>query len=125
MILSQIKHLVPGRNNKAHVIIHGSATEASVVGFATAQVPGDRIVIGGVQILMIIEIAALFGASLTKAGAIALFESQLATVVGIEMANQGIKYIPVLGNVINGSVAFSVTEIIGWATYSYYEKNNG
>ena len=125
MILSQIKHLIPGRKNKAHAIIHASATEASVVGFATAQIPGDRIVIGGVQVLMIIEIAALFGASLTKAGAMALFESQLATLVGIEMANQGLKYIPGLGNLINGSVAFSITEIIGWATYSYYEKNSG
>lgn len=125
MILSQLKHLVPGRKNKAKAIIHGTATEASVVGLATAQIPGDRIVIGGVQILMMIEIAALFGVSLSKSAAQGLFGSYIASMVGVEMANQGLKYIPGLGNLINGTVAFSITEIIGWATYDYYERTVG
>ena len=72
---------------------------------------------------MIMDIGAEFGVILTKSGARALFQSLIATVIGPEIANQLIKYIPGFGNVINASVAASITETIGWATYNYYDDN--
>jgi uncharacterized protein (DUF697 family) len=122
MILSHLKHLMPNRDLRLKTIIHASAVEAGSVGLATAQIPGDRFIIGGVQVSMIIEIAAEFGESLTKSAALALFSSQIATVVGVEVANQVIKYVPGLGNISNAAVASSITETIGWATVNYYKK---
>ncbi len=117
--------LIPGRENKAHAIIHSSATSAAAVGLATAQVPGDRFIIGGVQIMMIIQIASLFGVRLTESAAAAIFESQIASLIGVELANQLLKYIPGAGNLVNAGVAFSITETIGWATYHHFERTNG
>jgi uncharacterized protein (DUF697 family) len=113
---------MPTKRARLHVIIHSAATEASAVGLATAQIPGDRFIIGGVQIYMIIEIAAEFGKRLDYAAAKALFLTSIACVVGPEIANQMLKYIPGVGNAINASVAASVTETIGWAVVKYFEK---
>ena len=124
MILNNAKLLFNDRETKIACIIHGTATEAATVGAITAQVPGDRFVLGALQIQMIIEIAGEFGVSLDKSAALALFESQIATVLGREMASQATKYIPGTGNAINGVTAASVTETIGWATADYYRKKN-
>ncbi len=122
MLLNHLKHFMPNRDARLNVIIHASAIEASAVGLATAQVPGDRFIIGGVQIYMIIEIASEFGHSISKSAAESLFYSTISSVVGPEIANQLLKYIPGLGNIINATVAASITETIGWATVKHLEK---
>jgi len=121
VFLSHVKHFMPNRNSKLHAIIHGAAVEAGGVGLATAQIPGDRFVIGAVQISMVIQIASEFGEELDRAGAIAIVQSALATVIGVEVFNGIIKYAPGLGNIANMSTASSVTETVGWATVKYYE----
>jgi len=121
VFLSQFKHFMPSRNARLHVIIHGAAIEAGGIGLATAQIPGDRLVIGAVQISMVIQIGSEFGEELNKAAATALLQSALATVIGLEVFNGVIKYAPGLGNIANMSTASSVTETIGWATAKYYE----
>lgn len=121
VFLSHVKHFMPGRDERLHAIIHGAAVEAGGVGLATAQIPGDRLVIGAVQIAMVIQIASEFGEEIDQAGAIALFQSALATVIGVEIFNGIIHYIPGLGNLANMSTAASVTEMIGWTTVKYYE----
>jgi uncharacterized protein (DUF697 family) len=122
MFLNHIKHALPGRDMRLMAIIHGTSVEAATVGLATAQIPGDRFIIGGIQIYMIIEIAAEFGSHVTKSGARALFYSTISSVIGPEIANQLVKYVPGIGNIINGSVAASITEMIGWATADYYRN---
>jgi uncharacterized protein (DUF697 family) len=123
VFLSQFKYFMPDRNARLHTIIHGAAIEAGGIGLATAQIPGDRLVIGGVQMLMVIQIASEFGEELSKSSATALIQSSLATVVGVEVFNGVIKYAPGLGNLANMSTASSITETIGWATVKYYEMN--
>ncbi len=125
MFLNHLKHFMPNKDARLAVIIHAASAEASIVGLATAQVPGDRVIIGGVQIMMIIEIAGEFGYSLSKSTAQALFRSAIASAIGPEMVNQILKYIPGAGNLINGSVAFSITQTIGWATVGYYKNLKG
>lgn len=122
MILNHLKHFMPTKKARLNIIIHAAAAEAGAVGLATAQVPGDRFIIGGIQIWMIIEIAAEFGHSISKSAAQSLFYTVIASVIGPEIANQLIKYIPVIGNISNMTVAASITETIGWATVSYYEN---
>jgi len=78
-------------------------------------------VIGAVQIFMVIQIAVEFGDEIDKAGAMAITEAALATMIGVEVFNGIIKYAPGLGNLANMSTAVSVTETIGWVTVKYYE----
>jgi len=113
---------MPTKNARLKTIIHASATEGAAVGLATAQIPCDRLIIGGVQTLMIIEIAAEFGQTINKSAAQSLFYASIASVIGPEIANQLLKYIPGVGNVINAGVAFSITQTIGWAVVNYYEN---
>jgi len=121
-VFNHLKHLMPTQNARLHTIIHATAVEASAVGLATAQIPGDRFVIGAVQLGMIIEIAAEFGDRIDKAAAMALFTTHVATIMGVEIFNGVIKYWPGLGNIANASTAATVTETIGWATVRYYRS---
>ena len=123
MFLSKFKYRISKTDRKKRVktIIHGTAVEAAAVGLATAQVPGDRFIIGALQIEMIMDIAGEFGIVMTKSAASALFQSAIASVIGPEIANGIIKYVPGLGNIVNGSVAASITETIGWATYNHFD----
>jgi uncharacterized protein (DUF697 family) len=102
------------KDNIAGAIIHGVATEAGVVGLATAQIPGDRIVIGAQQIDMVLRLAKVYEKRLDRAGATAIAKAALAAVVGPEAVNQVIKYVPGVGNIANMTVAGSITEAIGW-----------
>jgi uncharacterized protein (DUF697 family) len=124
MFLDQLKHLFPSRDGRIAAIVHGSAVEGGAVGLATAQVPGDRFIIGAVQINMIITIASEYGVSLDKSAALALLSSTIASMIGVEVANGIIKYIPGVGNISNMATAASITETIGWATKQYYEGRN-
>jgi uncharacterized protein (DUF697 family) len=126
VFLSQFKHFMPDRNSRLHAIIHGAAIESGGIGLATAQIPGDRLVIGSVQMSMVIQIASEFGEELDKSAATALLQSALATLIGVEVFNGIIKYAPGLGNLANMSTASSVTETIGWSTVKYYKmkENN-
>jgi len=103
-------------------IIHGAATEAGAVGLATAQIPGDRFVLGAIQIDMIIQLGQEYGKRIDRAAALGILESQLATLVGVECFNQLVKYIPGIGNVANMSVASSITEALGWAAVKIFER---
>ena len=121
MFLTHLRHLLPSRQLKLQAIIHGAAVEGGAVGLATAQVPGDRFIIGAVQIDMIICIAAQYGVALNKSAALALLSSTIASMIGVEIANGIIKYIPGVGNLSNMATAVSITETIGWAAVQYYE----
>ncbi len=121
VFLSHFKHFMPDRDGKLNTIIHAAAVEAGGVGLATAQIPGDRFVIGAIQISMVIQIAAEFGENIEEVAAMSVAQSALATMIGVEIFNGIIKYAPGLGNLANMSTAVTVTETIGWITVRYYE----
>ena len=57
------------RKHKVHGVIHTAAAAAAGVGAGLAQVPGsDAPVLCSIQTAMIVAIAELHGASITKAG---------------------------------------------------------
>ncbi|NEQ77527.1 MAG: hypothetical protein F6K23_33655 [Okeania sp. SIO2C9] len=121
--LNHLKHLMPNKKARLHTIIHSAAVESGAIGLATAQIPGDRFVIGAVQVGMVMELAAEFGKDLTEAAAMSIIESAIATVMGVEIFNGVIKYSPGLGNLANMGTAASVTETIGWATVEYLRNS--
>lgn len=122
VIINHLKHFMPSRRARLHTIIHAAATEATAVGFATAQIPGDRLVIGAVQLNMTIELAAEFGESIDKAAAMSIITTGASSFIGVETFTAIIKYAPGIGNAANMITAASVTETIGWAVVEYYEN---
>ncbi|NET61107.1 MAG: hypothetical protein F6K47_34775 [Symploca sp. SIO2E6] len=98
------------KDSIAKAIIHSVAVEAGMVGLATAQIPGDRFVLGGMQIDMVQRLAKVYEKRLDRAGAVAIAKAALAMAIGPEAVNQVIKYVPGIGNIANMTVAGSITE---------------
>lgn len=109
------------RERVVKAIIHGSAADAACVGFATAQIPGDRVVIGGVQIDMVMRLAKVYGKRIDRSTALAIAKAAVASAIGPEAVNQVIKYVPGVGNIANTTVAGSITEAIGWLAVKIFE----
>ena len=110
-------------NGKIHTIIHGAATAAASVGAGLAQLPGaDNLVITPIQIAMIIAIGEVHGQSLSKAAAISALSAASAGIVGRTVSQLLVGWIPIIGNGINASTAFGITEAIGWAANKILAK---
>jgi uncharacterized protein (DUF697 family) len=109
------------KDSIAKAIIYGVATEAGGVGLFTAQIPGDRLVIGGQQVDMILRLARVYGRRLDRAGAIAIGKAALAMAAGPEAVNQILKYVPGFGNLANMGVAAGVTAAIGVTSMKWFK----
>ena len=122
VFLNNFKYLTTDRDARLHTIIHSAAIEAGVTGLNTAQIPGDRLLIGAVQVNMIVEIAAEYGEEIGKSAAIAIIQSALAEVIGVQVVDVVLRWVPGLGNLVHMGTASSVTETIGWATVTYFNN---
>lgn len=115
-------------DNQAAAIVHCVALEMGTVGFFTAQIPGDKFVIGGAQVDMVHRLARLYKVRLDRAKAIGLIQASLATLAGpsiaAEGANQVVKYIPGYGNISNTAVAAAITEAIGWICINWFKDGS-
>jgi uncharacterized protein (DUF697 family) len=80
------------------------------------------LVIGAVQINMVIEIAAEYGEEIDKSFAIAFIQKSLAEVIGVQIVDGIIRWMPGLGNLVHMGTASSVTETIGWTTVAYFNN---
>ncbi len=113
-------------DDQAKAIIHSVSLAVSLkmgtVEFFTAQIPGDKFVIGGAQV-MVRRLAKVYKVRLDKAQAVGLASAVLATLGGpaiaAEGANQVVKYF--LGIVSNTAVAASITEAIGWMCVEWFK----
>jgi uncharacterized protein (DUF697 family) len=122
MIIDRVATIFFSDKDKiAKAIIHGVAVEAGGVGLLTAQIPGDRFVIGAQQVDMILRLARVYGRRLDRSGAIAIGKAALAMAVGPEAVNQVVKYVPVAGNLANMGVAGGVTEAIGFTSMAWFK----
>ncbi len=115
-------------DDQAKAIIHAVSIEMGAVGFCTAQIPGDKFVIGGAQVDMVRRLAKIYRVRLDRAQALGLASAVLATLAGpavaAEGANQIVKYIPGYGNISNTAVAASITEAIGWMCVKWFKDGS-
>ena len=106
-------------SKKIKTIIHSAATAAGAAGTGLAQIPGsDNAVITPIQIVMITAIAKVHGKDLDKAAAVTILASASAGIVGRTVSQFLVGWIPIAGNIINATTAFSVTEAVGWSANS-------
>jgi uncharacterized protein (DUF697 family) len=104
---------------KARVVIHGAAVAAAAAGGGLAQIPGSgSLVITPIQISMIIALGSLHGKTLNKSSALGVLAAAYGPYVGRTVSQLLIGWMPGVGNVINATTAFVVTESIGWAAHS-------
>jgi uncharacterized protein (DUF697 family) len=111
------------KNTKAHGIIHTASTAAAGIGAGLAQLPGsDAPALMAVQSAMIVALADLHGASVTRAAASDLVLTFGATMGGRTLSQWAVGWIPGYGNAINASTAAALTEAIGWTANEYFEE---
>ena len=99
------------------IIIHSAAVAAGAAG--ALPVPGsDAVVIVAAQTGMIIALGKVFGVKMTKSAAEAMALTVVAKNAGRLIAGGLMKFVPFAGSFfggcVNGSVAFSITEALGW-----------
>ncbi len=103
------------KNSKIHTIIHTAASTAAAAASGLAQIPGsDNAVITPIQLGMISSIAAVHGKHLDRAAALGILSSASASVAGRAVSQFLVGWVPGLGNVVNATTAFAITEAIGW-----------
>ncbi len=113
-------------NQKVHGVIHTASLGAAGVGAGMAQAPGaDAPVICAIQTTMIVAVAELHGASITKTVAADLLLTFTATLAGRGLSQLLVGWIPGFGNAINAATAAGFTEAVGWAASEYFEQHRG
>lgn len=110
------EYMTDSENSKCHAIIHSAATAAGAVGAGLAQLPfSDNLVIMPIQIGMVASLGNVFGKNLGETAIKSLISAAAGTVIGRSASQALLGWVPVLGNAINASTAFAITESIGWA----------
>lgn len=113
------------KSQKIHAIIHGAAAACAAIGGGLAQIPGsDSVAIVPLQTAMIMAIANQHGVELTNAAAADLVLTFAATQGGRLLSQVLVGWIPGFGNAINASTAAALTEAIGWAADSFFDKTD-
>ena len=112
----------------ANAAIHTASVAAAGVGAGLAQIPaGDCIPLVGIQTGMIIAIGKVFGKELDESAGKAAAVSGMATALGKAIAKVAagkvvITWIPIVGNVTNAAIAFTLTEMIGWESAIRFDQ---
>ena len=112
-------------NEKIHAIIHTASVTAGGIGAGLAQLPGsDMPVLMALQTAMIVAIGHEHGCEITKSHAKSLLLTFPAGYGGRALSQFLVGWIPGYGNAINASTAAGITETIGWAADSHFEKDH-
>ena len=96
-----------------HAIIHSAAIACSAMAFLPIPV-ADTIPITSAQIAMVIGLGKVFKNKITKSDAQILLRTAAAPLVGRTLAKTVFVFVPGIGWVINGAIAGTITEILGW-----------
>jgi uncharacterized protein (DUF697 family) len=109
--------MVPAKQ-KIHEIIHDASD-------ACDGVDGDS-AIAPIQVSMILALASEYGIEMNNAAATELLQKLTATVRSrqVHFSRQAlVGWLPGIDNPENDSTAAALTEAIGWAANSHFEKN--
>jgi uncharacterized protein (DUF697 family) len=97
-----------------HAIIHAASIACAAIAFVPIPV-ADAIPITGTQVSMVLGLGKVFDNKLTKSDAQILLKTVAAPLAGRALAKAGLVLVPGVGWAINGAIAGTVTEILGWA----------
>ena len=119
-----MKEMTQAQKQQCHVIIHSASVAAGGIGLS--PIPGSDIVpLIATQTTMILALGRVFNINIEKSYAASLAKTAIISQLGKIVAGQFAKIIPGFGNVTNASVAFSMTELLGWdVADEFFEKCN-
>lgn len=110
---------------RCHAIIHGASGVAGAIGGGLAQLPGgDAVLIMPIQIAMVAALGRVFGLEVTSTAARSVVYATLGTMLGKGAARVLPRFIPGVGNLINATVAISITETLGWSVARQMENGD-
>jgi len=110
---------------KIHAIIHTASVTAGGIGAGLAQLPSsDMPTLMALQTAMIVAIGHEHGQEITKSHAKSLLLTLPAGYGGRAISQFLIGWIPGFGNAVNAGTAAAITESIGWAADTYFEKDD-
>jgi len=111
------------QKRECHSIIHSASTAAAGVGAGLAQIPlADSAVITPIQVAMIIRLGQAFNVQLSEAVAKGIALGMVSMYVGRSVSQVLLGWIPGIGNAINAGTAAALTEAIGWAVVSKFDR---
>ena len=113
----------PGsRKDRATSIILAYASAHATVALLLANtIVGDAVVLTPLPILMIYQLAKLCGRDLETSAIAALTAQLFGAVSGGYLASKLVSWIPGVGNTINATVTFGITQVIGWAAFAMFD----
>lgn len=98
---------------KCHCAIHSAAVAAGALG-VTPLPCADIFPISAVQATMIVALALIFNAEITKDAAEEIARTYIVGNMGKIIAGGFAKIVPGIGHGINGAIAAGLTEVLGW-----------
>lgn len=102
------------RKSDAQAAVHLFSAGSAGIAASLAQAPGvDEVALAGNDVLMAIAICKIYDLSLTKSAAKVILAPIAGNALGVKIFSKAITWFPGLGNVVNATVAGSVTEAIG------------
>jgi uncharacterized protein (DUF697 family)/GTP-binding protein EngB required for normal cell division len=120
--ISAQKVSISSKKEAAYKIVKAaSITVATSAGFNPLPM-SDSLLIMPQQIAMSVKISKIFGFDSFGENAKALLQSQLVSLAGKQLVTSLTKFIPIAGQVINASVAGSMTFALGTALIEIYAK---
>ncbi len=109
------------KRSRARAIIWAKA--AAAAGVAATPIPvADAPILTGIQASMIISVGYIYGVDINMKNALAMLGPALAFVSGPLLAQQLVKLIPGLGNVIGAGIAGALTLAIGETYLNFFAR---
>lgn len=110
---------------RCETIVHASSTAAAAAASVTIIPGSDSVAITPIQVAMVAAIAREHGLDLSASLVKSVVYASLGSIAGKAGAGLLTRFIPVAGNLVRASVAFSVTEALGHLVLERLEKGEG
>ena len=125
-VLKETKNINEKERKQAMKIIHAASLATAGVGAGLAQLPGsDASVIVPIQVTMVLSLGKVFNRPIKEGMAKSLIMQTTATMLGRGVSQFLVGWIPVAGNAINATTAFSITEALGWIIANEFAQDLG
>ena len=106
---------------KCQTIIHTASLAAGTIG--AAKIPGsDIVIISAIQGMMILSLGNVLGVAVTKNSTKEMAKTFMIGKTGKGIAGFFLQALPGLGNVVNATVAVTLTEMLGWDTVQEFDE---
>ena len=117
--------MTDAERKECHAIIHTASVGAGAIGGGTFISCADAIPITAAQVTMIISLSGVFGTTISRTAAEAMWKSFWVPFVGRNIAQAFMCLIPGIGNATNAATAAMLTEYIGWDVAKQFDKERG